>query len=236
MWVKTLRRLEYCRAGLQRDNTSCHFFSPVPLLSRSFPIKFLVFSPLFQLPFNIHVMCLSFASRESATVKIAAAMFVHQTHWSECMLSVCFCKWYTSLSQYLCVGDFFSAVSMHLVWFLSLLSLFLFLSNRNWKQHLSYLGEKAKYSFSAEPGEILPQSYSWGTLWRQSPCAQWKRGSPCWSMRTLSGYLCPLAQTVMYEHLILVWIMLLPALSPFFLLRVKMWMDRQGDRTLYGCY
>lgn len=35
------------------------------------------------------------------------------------------------------------------------------------------------------------------------PYAQWKRASPCCYMKTLSGNLCPLAQTVIHERLIL---------------------------------
>lgn len=78
------------------------------------------------------------------------------------------------------------------------------------------------FIFLAEPGEILPQSYSGGTFVDADPRAQGKRASPCWYMKTLSGNLCPLAQAVMHEHLMLFWITLLPTFSFFcFLCRVE---------------
>lgn len=65
----------------------------------------------------------------------------------------------------------FSTVSMHLVLFTSLLSLFLFLSNKSRKRvegYLSYLSRTAK-QFFRRAGWNLPQSYSRGTLSTQSP-------------------------------------------------------------------
>lgn len=52
MWVKTLRRLEYCRAGLQRDNTThlVTFFLLFPFSLDLFQLNFLFSLPFFNFP------------------------------------------------------------------------------------------------------------------------------------------------------------------------------------------
>lgn len=140
---------------------------------------------------------------------------------------------------FFCPVSFFSGIITSL-WCSSFLHLSLFSTRFSVSLHkkkkrargfLSCLSRTAKEVFSRAGGNFASELQRRHFV-EPEPCSHWKRASPCWYKKTLSGNLCPLAQTVIHEHLILFWI----TPCPLFLFSSSSSQCRNGNWLLGWLY